>query len=120
MPVPDAFRNFEFAGWDNDAVALSYHRNLAEVTSGCIPELIRAAGVESGHKILDVSCGAGYVAAAARDRGAEAAGVDFSQAQIRLAQQTYPDLQFIQVPISACQNKIDISEKTFSDMILKW
>ena len=69
MPVPDAFRNFELAGWDNDAVALSYHRNLAEVTSGCIPELIRAAGVESGHKILDVSCGAGYVAAAARDRG---------------------------------------------------
>ena len=51
---------------------------------------------------------------------AEAAGVDFSQAQVRLAQQTYPDLQFIQVPISACQNKIDISEKTFSDMILKW
>jgi SAM-dependent methyltransferase len=80
----------------SDAVAISYHRNLGEVTTGCIPELIRAAGVIAGHKVLDVACGAGYVAAAARYRGAEAIGVDFSEAQVRLAEQTYPDLRFIQ------------------------
>jgi len=96
MPVSDAFRDFELAGWGNDAVAISYHRNLAEVTSGCIPQLIQAAGVTAGHKVLDVACGAGYIAAAARDAGAEAIGVDFSPAQVRLAEQTYPDLRFIE------------------------
>jgi len=87
---------FERAGWSNDAVATSYHRNLGEVTLGCIPELVRAASVASGGKVLDVACGAGYLAAAARDLGAEAIGLDFSAAQVRLAQQTYPDVQFIE------------------------
>jgi SAM-dependent methyltransferase len=39
---------------------------------------------------------AGYVAAAARDRSAEVVGVDFSAAQVRLAQQTYQDIRFIE------------------------
>jgi len=94
--VSDAFRDFVLAGWDDDAVAISYHRNFSEVTSGCIPALIEAAAITRGHKVLDVACGAGYVAAAARDRGAEAIGVDFSQAQVRLARQTYLDVRFVE------------------------
>lgn len=42
-----------------------------------------------------MACGAGYVAAAARERGADATGVDFSAAQIRLAKQTYPGIRFV-------------------------
>ena len=95
MVVSNAFRDFEHAGWGNDTVANAYHRHLGEVTSGCIPELIRAASLKAGDKVLDVACGAGYVAAAARDRGAEAVGVDFSAAQVRLAEQTYPDIRFM-------------------------
>jgi SAM-dependent methyltransferase len=94
--VSDAFRDFELGGWDNDAVAISYHRTLSEVTSGCIPALIEAAAVMRGHKVLDVACGAGYVAATARGRGADAIGVDFSQAQVRLARQTYLDARFVE------------------------
>jgi ubiquinone/menaquinone biosynthesis C-methylase UbiE len=37
-----------------------------------------------------------YVAAAAHNRGADAIGVDFSAAQIRLAEQTYPGIQFVE------------------------
>lgn len=96
MAVPNAFRDFEHAGWDTDAVANAYHRHLGELTSGCIPELIRSIEVKAGDKVLDVACGAGYVAAAVRERGADAAGVDFSAAQVRLAQQTYPDIRFIE------------------------
>lgn len=96
MATSNAFRDFEHAGWGNEAVAISYHRHLGEVTSGCIPELIRAASLKVGDKALDVACGAGYVAAAARHRGAEAVGVDFSAAQVRLAEQTYPDIRFIE------------------------
>ena len=96
MTTFNAFRDFEHAGWGSDAVASSYHRHLGEVTSGCIPELIRAANFNAGDRVLDVACGAGYVAAAARDRGAEAVGLDFSAAQVRLAEQTYPDIRFIE------------------------
>jgi SAM-dependent methyltransferase len=96
MAASDAFRDFEHAGWGNDAVAISYHRHLGDVTSGCIPELLRAANVQVGDRVLDVACGAGYVAAAAHDRGAEAVGVDFSAAQVRLAEQTYPNIRFVE------------------------
>lgn len=96
MVESDAFRAFEHAGWGNESTAISYHRCLGEVTRGCIPELIRATGLKAGDKVLDVACGAGYVAAAARDRGADAIGVDFSAAQVRLAEQTYADIRFIE------------------------
>jgi SAM-dependent methyltransferase len=90
------FREFEHAGWVDDTVALSYHRHLGEVTRACVPDLLGAAGLKAGDRILDVACGAGYVAAAARDQGAEAVGVDFSAAQVRLAEQSYPGIQFVE------------------------
>lgn len=96
MTEINSFREFEHAGWDNNSVVASYHRHLSEVTRGCIPELIRATGLQAGDEVLDVACGAGYVAAAARDQGAEATGVDFSAAQVRLAEETYPDIRFIE------------------------
>jgi SAM-dependent methyltransferase len=36
------------------------------------------------------------VAAAAHDRGADSIGVDFSAAQVRLAEQTYPHIRFVE------------------------
>ena len=94
MATSEIFREFEHAGWVDDSVVLSYHRHLGEVT---LPELLAAAGLKAGDRALDVACGAGYVAAAARDRGAEAVGVDFSAAQVRLAEQSYPDIDLSRV-----------------------
>src|SRR5262245_52770654 len=96
MAGSNDFRNFEQAGWTDNSVAISYHRQLSEVTRGCIAELVRAAHVKTGDKVLDVACGAGYVAAAARDNGADATGVDFSAIQIQLARQIYPGIEFIE------------------------
>jgi len=96
MAASDAFRTFEHAGWGNSSVALAYHRHFGEVTTQCIPDLLNAAGVKAGHRVLDVACGAGYVAAAARDRAIEATGLDFSAAQIRLAEQTHPGIRFVE------------------------
>jgi SAM-dependent methyltransferase len=90
MATSQTFREFEHTGWADDSVTLSYHRYLGEVTQACIPALIEAAGLKAGDRVLDVACGAGYVAAAARDQGADAVGVDFSAAQVRLAEQSYP------------------------------
>ncbi len=96
MAEAGSFRDFEQAGWSDHATAASYHRGVADVTRECIPELIRATGVKAGDKVLDVGCGAGYVAAAAHDRGANAVGLDFSATQVRLAEQIYPDIRFIE------------------------
>jgi SAM-dependent methyltransferase len=96
MTASDAFREFEHAGWGDGARALAYHRHYGDVTRGCIPDLLAAAGVKAGERVLDVACGAGYVAAAARERGAEATGVDFSAAQVRLAGETYPGIRFVE------------------------
>jgi SAM-dependent methyltransferase len=96
MPASQTFREFEHAGWIDNSVGLSYHCNLGEVTRACIPALLEAVCLNTGDRVLDVACGAGYVAAAARDRGAHAVGVDFSLAQVRLAEQSYPGMQFIE------------------------
>jgi SAM-dependent methyltransferase len=90
------FRDFEHAGWSDNSVAQSYHQHLGHVTVGCIPDLLDAASFKRGDKVLDVACGAGYVAAAARDRGADAVGVDFSASQVRLAEKTYPNIRFVE------------------------
>ena len=96
MAASEAFREFEHAGWITDSVVVSYHRQLGEVTRSCIPDLLDAAGLKAGDRVLDVACGAGYAAAAAHSRGANATGVDFSVAQIRLAEQSYPGIRFVE------------------------
>ena len=94
--MSNSFRDFEHAGWDDLHVAASYHRNLSELTTACIPELFRSARLKQGDRTLDVACGAGYVAARASAQGVEAIGLDFAAAQIRLAEQTYPGTRFIE------------------------
>jgi SAM-dependent methyltransferase len=92
----DAFRAFEHNGWNTPSVAVAYHRFMAELTRGCTPAVIAAAGLRRDEKVLDVACGPGYVAAAARERGAQAVGIDFSAAQIRVAEENYPDIRFVE------------------------
>lgn len=49
------------------------------------PAIINLAGHVSGRNILDVGCGAGPLAAALRDQGAEVTGFDASHAMVALA-----------------------------------
>jgi ubiquinone/menaquinone biosynthesis C-methylase UbiE len=44
--------------------------------------------------VLDVACGPGYVAEAARERGATPIGVDFSPAMVRVARARVSDIDF--------------------------
>jgi SAM-dependent methyltransferase len=94
MSTHDAFSAFEHAGWTDESLARAYHGQLADVTRQSIPRLLAAVGVKPGDRVLDVACGCGYVAAAARDQGAEAVGLDFSATQVRLAKQAYPGIEF--------------------------
>ena len=101
MASDDSFGDFELAGWEDEATAAEYDRHLSLVTTQSIEALLDDAGVKPGHKVLDVATGAGYVAAAAAQRGADPLGIDFSTTQVRLARARYPSIRFEQANAEA-------------------
>ena len=78
----DSFTRFEHEGWVR--VADRYDSVWASLTRQFIPLLLDAVGVTRGMPVLDVACGPGYLAAAARDRGAVATGVDFAATMVAI------------------------------------
>ncbi|MEO8328632.1 MAG: methyltransferase domain-containing protein [Candidatus Nanopelagicales bacterium] len=101
MASHDSFGDFELAGWEDEATAAEYDRQMSLVTTQSVEALLDDAGVERGHKVLDVAAGAGYVAAAAARRGADPLGIDFSTTQVRLARARYPSIRFEQANAEA-------------------
>lgn len=95
------FSDFEQAGWEDAATITEYDRHLSLVTTQCTGALLDDAGVGAGSRVLDVASGAGYVAAAAAARGAEAVGIDFSAGQVRMARERYPHVTFEQADADA-------------------
>jgi ubiquinone/menaquinone biosynthesis C-methylase UbiE len=90
----DSFGAFELAGWEDSGVVASYDEHLSAVTMQSVDALLEAVGIGQGDRVLDVATGAGYVAGAAAKRGAEAVGIDFSEAQVQLARERYPEVRF--------------------------
>ncbi len=54
------------------------------------PVFLDLLGATAGSRLLDVSCGAGSLLAAAHDRGVESVGVDLSDEAVRLAKRVAP------------------------------
>jgi SAM-dependent methyltransferase len=96
-----SFHKFEQAGWEDAGVVANYHEHLSGVTTQSVEALLDAAGIRSGTHVLDVATGAGYIAGAAAQRGADAIGIDFSGAQVRMARDRYPTVQFEQADAEA-------------------
>jgi len=92
MPKADEFTTLEYEGWQR--VAGKYERAWSVLTQAFIPYLLKAVGVKSGQRILDVACGPGYISEAARDRGAKVVGIDFSSEMVRLARERNPGIDF--------------------------
>src|SRR5947199_10446404 len=86
------YARFQRDGWQR--VAGKYENAWAGLTRLFIADLLDAAGVTRGQRVLDVACGPGYVAEAVRDRGATPAGVDISSEMIRIACERNPDIEF--------------------------
>ena len=83
--LDESFRDFELGGWEDESVCSDYDQHLSTVTIQSVGALLDAAGVRQGRRVLDVATGAGYAAAIAAERGAEAIGVDFSASQLNMA-----------------------------------
>jgi len=89
---PREVRAFEHAGWQQ--AASGYSASFARATHGFIDALLDAARVAAGMQVLDVACGPGLVAGAARLRGAMPTGLDFAAAMIGLARAAHPAIRF--------------------------
>lgn len=86
------FSELEREGWQR--VAGKYEDSWSGLTRLFIPDLIKALHLESGCRLLDVACGPGYTAEAARALGAEPIGVDLSEQMVRFARARNPQIEF--------------------------
>lgn len=84
-----AVRDFEHAGWQEAAAA--YDASFLSATELFAEPLLDAAG--DAMDLLDLACGTGVVAAAARARGLAARGLDFSPAMLAEARRRDPALE---------------------------
>jgi SAM-dependent methyltransferase len=86
------FRAFERTRYH--ALAESYDNFFTPVTTNAIAPLLKAARLKAGDKLLDVACGSGALAAAAREQGAQATGIDLTPGMIALAKARHPGIDF--------------------------
>jgi len=86
------FRAFERTRYH--ALAESYDNFFTPVTTNAIAPLLKAARLRAGDKLLDVACGSGALAAAAREQGAQATGIDLTPGMIALAKAHHPGIDF--------------------------
>jgi ubiquinone/menaquinone biosynthesis C-methylase UbiE len=91
------FTEFEHNGWQQKADG--WHQYFESVSTQAVGALLDAAGITAnlpaaGRRVLDVATGPGYAAGEATRRGAAGYGVDFSSAQVELAQRQFADTRF--------------------------
>jgi len=91
---PDAFREFEAAGWEK--VGDPYHHFWGPITGRVIDPLLDDAKVGRGSRVLDVATGPGYVAGRAAERGASVVGIDIAHQMVTLARTLHPAIEFRQ------------------------
>ena len=113
-PDPDAFRDFEHAGWTSNVS--EYDAAFARVTSQAIGPLLDAVDLRNGARMLDVASGPGYVAAAAAARGARVVGVDFSGPMVARARTIYPTVEFQEGDAEA----ISFPDGTFDAVVMNF
>jgi ubiquinone/menaquinone biosynthesis C-methylase UbiE len=103
-PDPNAFRDFEHAGWEINVS--EYEDAFARLTRQAIGPLLDAVNLRQGVRLLDIATGPGYVATAAAARGARVVGIDFSGPMVARARELNPAIEF---------QEGDAEELSFSD-----
>jgi trans-aconitate methyltransferase len=91
---PDVFDAFEAEGWEERAA--DYAAMLVDVTAYAVEDLLDAARVGPGTRVLDVAAGPGHVSKACANRGAQPVGLDVAHEMVAVARARYPDLDFRQ------------------------
>jgi SAM-dependent methyltransferase len=94
LSAADAERLRAFERQGHDRLALTYHAFFSPVSALATQPLLDAVMASSSVRLLDVACGPGALAAAAKMRGALAVGVDLSTRILDLARQSRPGIDF--------------------------
>jgi SAM-dependent methyltransferase len=95
MSDPAAFEAFEaFERAAHDRIAPGYHDAFTPVTALAHPQLLDAAGVTAGTRVLDLACGPGAMTALASARGASAIGLDLAPGMVEQARTLHPGPDF--------------------------
>ncbi|GAA1936619.1 class I SAM-dependent methyltransferase [Kitasatospora viridis] len=82
------FDGYERRAWAGRGRA--YADSFAKLCAGAVPQLLDAAGVGAGDRVLDVGTGPGTVAAAAVARAALVTAVDAEPSMVELAREAVP------------------------------
>lgn len=90
--MAEDFKQFELEGWELSAD--QYDASFSRLTRQIMPRILDVLEIKQGTRFLDIACGPGYLADLARQRGAQAVGVDFSAAMIERARQRFPSIHF--------------------------
>ncbi len=78
---------------------------------------LKMVKIKKGMKVLDIGCGRGEVTHYCHQQGAEVVGLDFSQAAIKIAKKTYPQILFIHQDIFRYQPETKFSLIIMLDFI---
>ena len=89
-----AFDAYESAGWSGKEPE-AYDSLAGSVTSRLADPLLGAIAVGPGARVLDVATGPGCVAGRAAERGADAVGLDISEAMLAFARSRWPAVEFV-------------------------
>ncbi len=89
---PEEVEQYENETWSR--CAEGYMDGFGPLVAKAIEPLLDAVEVGRGHRVLDVGTGPGLVAASATERGADAVGIDFSEAMLVQARRLHPEIEF--------------------------
>ncbi|MEV0969842.1 class I SAM-dependent methyltransferase [Microtetraspora glauca] len=88
-----AFDEYERRAWAGRAAAFA--GSFAKLCAHPVPQLLDAAAVREGVRVLDVGTGTGTVAAAACERGAKVTAVDAEPSMVELAGRAVPSAEVL-------------------------
>lgn len=111
-----AFKNCERDGWSKRAHL--YGDATARATLQTIPRLLDHARLFPGAKVLDAGCGPGFVAASAKLLGADAEGIDFSEAMVEQAKDQFPDINFSVADVEDLPAQDETFDAVLSNIVL--
>jgi len=84
----------EIAFFDGHAASNAYDVFTPETNERIVDIVTRLGGFAPGARIADLGCGSGVFTNLLQRRGFDVVGLDLSPKLIRIARQTYPDVEF--------------------------
>jgi len=95
--IPEGFDPKKVAEFENETwsrCASSYVDGFGALVGEAIAPLLDDVKADRGQRVLDVGTGPGITAAAARARGADVVGIDFSEPMVEEARRRHPNVTF--------------------------